>query len=104
MASAGYRPCRRAFLLPTGAPLLAAPPCIRQRRLPLTAGDRHGFPLRVRAPHRGVATAAVFRWALALAKDTGTLIYAARPGRKGCRSCAGVVSTIHVTRSVTSGE
>ena len=35
-----------------GAPLPAAPPCILQRRFPRTAGDRHGFPLRVRAPHR----------------------------------------------------
>ena len=37
-----------------GAPLSAAPPCILQRRLPRTAGDRHGFPLRVRAPQRSV--------------------------------------------------
>src|SRR5207302_7269995 len=36
-----------------GAPLPGAPPCILQRRFPRTAGDRHGFPLRVRAPHRG---------------------------------------------------
>ena len=42
---AGLGPCRRAFLLPIGAPLPAAPPCILQRRLPRTAGDRHGFPL-----------------------------------------------------------
>jgi hypothetical protein len=38
--------------LPMGAPLPAAPPCIRHRRFPRTAGDRHGFPLRVRAPQR----------------------------------------------------
>ena len=31
--------------MPIGAPLPAAPPCILQRRLPRTAGDRHGFPL-----------------------------------------------------------
>ena len=37
-----------------GAPLPADPPCILQRRLPHTAGDRHGLPLRVRAPQRGV--------------------------------------------------
>src|ERR1700686_3133825 len=36
-----------------GAPLPGAPPCILQRRFPRTARDRHGFPLRVRAPHRG---------------------------------------------------
>src|SRR5216683_1957250 len=35
-----------------GAPLPAAPPCILHRRFPRTAGDWHGFPLRVRAPHR----------------------------------------------------
>ena len=39
-----------ALRLPWGAPQNA--PCIRQRRLPLTAGDRHRFPLRVRAPQR----------------------------------------------------
>src|SRR6516162_7366110 len=31
-----------------------APPCIRQRRFRFTAGDWHGFPLRVRARQRGV--------------------------------------------------
>jgi hypothetical protein len=40
--------------LPIGAPLPAAPPCILQRRLPRTAGDRHGVPMRVRAPQRNV--------------------------------------------------
>src|SRR5713101_7494815 len=35
-----------------GAPLPGAPPCILQRRFPRTAGDWHGFPLRVRAPQR----------------------------------------------------
>jgi hypothetical protein len=29
------------------------PPCIRHLVLPFTAGDWQGFPLRVRAPHRG---------------------------------------------------
>jgi len=53
MACAVYRPLRRAFWLPTGAPLPLAPPCILHRRFPRTAGDRHGVPLRVRAPHRG---------------------------------------------------
>src|SRR5215467_12170606 len=53
MASAVYRPWRRAFLLPMGAPLPGAPPCILHRRFPRTTGDWHGFPLRVRAPHRG---------------------------------------------------
>ena len=45
-------PGRRAFLLPSGAPPRA--PCIRQTALPLTAGDRHGFPVRFeQARHRG---------------------------------------------------
>jgi hypothetical protein len=38
-----YLPCLRAFRLPAGAPLPGAPPCIRHRFLPLTAGDRHGW-------------------------------------------------------------
>jgi hypothetical protein len=40
-------------VLPMGAPLPAAPPCILHRRFPRTAGDRHEFPLRVWAPQRG---------------------------------------------------
>ena len=39
-------------MFPGGAPLPGAPPCILQRVLPRTLGDRHGLPLRVRAPHR----------------------------------------------------
>ena len=39
-------------MLPMGAPLPAAPPCILHRRFPRTGGDWHGFPLRVWAPHR----------------------------------------------------
>jgi hypothetical protein len=41
-----------AGLAEDGAPLPAAPPCIRHRLLPFTTGDRHGFPPRVRAPQR----------------------------------------------------
>ena len=41
------------FVLPVGAPLPAAPPCILHLRFPRTAGDWHKFPLRARAPHRG---------------------------------------------------
>ena len=41
-----------ALRLPFGAPLPSAPPCIRHRRFPLTAGDWHGFPRRVFAPQR----------------------------------------------------
>jgi hypothetical protein len=40
-------------VLPMGAPLPAAPPCILHRRFPRTAGDRQEFPLRVRALQRG---------------------------------------------------
>lgn len=39
--------------MPRGAPEPAAPPWRRQRRLPLTAGARQGWPARVRAPQRG---------------------------------------------------
>lgn len=48
------RPCLRAFWLPMGAPEPLAPPCMRHRFLPRTAGDRHGLPVRVLAPHRGL--------------------------------------------------
>jgi len=51
-AQAVYKPCFNAFLFPRRAPLPGAPPCILHRRFPRTANDRHGFPLRVRAPHR----------------------------------------------------
>ncbi len=39
------------FRLPGGPPLPLAPPCNRQRPF-VVAGDRQGFPLLVRAPHR----------------------------------------------------
>ena len=46
------RPCRQfPFRSPFGAPLPAAPPCIRQRVFPATLRARHGAPARVRAPH-----------------------------------------------------
>jgi hypothetical protein len=59
MASRVYRPFLRAFLLPRGAPDPAAPPCIRQRRFPATAGDMQGFPERVLAPHRKLESIAL---------------------------------------------
>ena len=40
--------------MPSGAPDPGAPPCIRQRLFPLTAGDMQGFPERVLAPQRGL--------------------------------------------------
>ena len=52
IASALYRPCFHARRLPFGTPGFC-PPCIRQRPFGI-AGDRHGLPLRVRAPHRGL--------------------------------------------------
>jgi hypothetical protein len=52
IASRVKSPCLSAFLLPRGAPDPGAPPCMRQRRLPLTAGDRQGLPERVLAPQR----------------------------------------------------
>ena len=53
-ASRVYWPCFSAFLLPGGAPEPAAPPCIRQRLFPRTAGDLQGLPERVLAPQRGL--------------------------------------------------
>ena len=41
-----YCPCLSAFLLPRGAPEPGAPPCIRHRAFPLTAGAMHGSPER----------------------------------------------------------
>jgi hypothetical protein len=52
MASRVCNPCFSAFLLPRGAPDPAAPPCIRHRRFPATAGDLQGLPERVLAPQR----------------------------------------------------
>jgi len=43
-----------AFWFPLGAPEPAAPPCIRQRFFPRTAGEEQGLPERVLAPHRGL--------------------------------------------------
>ena len=48
-------PCFRAFRFPLGAPVLSAPPCMRQRALPCAAGARQPSPSRVRAPQRGLA-------------------------------------------------
>ncbi|MCP3459140.1 hypothetical protein NLN62_01755 [Bradyrhizobium sp. CCGUVB23] len=52
-------PCFRAFLFPLGAPDPAAPPCMRQRSLPCTAGARQDRSLRVLAPQRGLASIAL---------------------------------------------
>jgi hypothetical protein len=52
MASRVYSPFLRAFLLPRGAPDPGAPPCMRQRFFPVTAGDLQGLPERVLAPQR----------------------------------------------------
>jgi len=52
MERAERAPCFQALRLPFGAPGLV-PPCILHRRLPLTAGDWHSVPERVRARQRG---------------------------------------------------
>ena len=52
MASRVCRPCLSAFLLPRGAPEPGAPPCIRHRYFPFTAGDMQDLPERVLAPQR----------------------------------------------------
>jgi hypothetical protein len=50
------KPCWRAFWFALGAPDFGAPPCMRQRFLPRTAGERHAPPERIFAPQRGLAT------------------------------------------------
>jgi hypothetical protein len=47
-------PCLRALQLPRGAPEPLAPPCMRQRFFPATAGALQLPPLRVLARHRGL--------------------------------------------------
>ena len=49
-------PSRNALVFPRGAPDPLAPPCIRQRIFPCTAGERQGVPARVVAPQRGLAS------------------------------------------------
>jgi hypothetical protein len=49
-------PCFQAFWFCFGAPEPGAPPCIRQRLLPDTAGDRQERPKRVFAPQRRLAS------------------------------------------------
>jgi hypothetical protein len=39
-----------------GGPDPGAPPCMRQRFLPRTAGERHKPPERILAPQRGLAS------------------------------------------------
>jgi len=56
IASLVNRPCRRAFWFALGAPDPGAPPCMRQRFLPRTAGERHEPPERIFAPQRGLAS------------------------------------------------
>ena len=51
-----------AVARPLGSPDPCAPPCIRQRLLPVTAGDRHGFPDRVLAPHRAACRRCCGSW------------------------------------------
>jgi hypothetical protein len=56
IASLLNRPCLRAFRFAFGAPDPGVPPCIRQRLLPCTAGERHAPLVRVLAPQRGLAS------------------------------------------------
>jgi hypothetical protein len=56
IASPVNRPCLRAFWFALGAPDPGAPPCMRQRFLPRTAGERHAPSERVLAPQRGLAS------------------------------------------------
>jgi hypothetical protein len=56
IASLVNRPCVRAFRFALGAPDPFAPPCMRQRFLPRTAGEQHAPPERVLAPQRRLAS------------------------------------------------
>jgi hypothetical protein len=49
-------PVPQGSLVLLGAPEPGAPPCIRQRFLPDTAGDRQGPLEQVLAPQRGLAS------------------------------------------------
>ena len=56
------RPCLRAFWFSLGAPVSGAPPCMRQRRLPRSAGEQHDAPARIFAQRRRlVSIGAVLR-------------------------------------------
>lgn len=100
IASSAKNPCLRAFSFPRGAPAPSAPPCMRQRALPCTAGAPQGLPLRVRAPHRGLASMApvlrawpLTRWRLGLRRQvrsdvrpcgpTGSSLRSSDPFRQG---------------------
>jgi hypothetical protein len=48
--------CLSAFRFPLGAPDSRAPPCMRQRRLLCTTGERHDPPARVLALQSGLAS------------------------------------------------
>ena len=52
MALRVYNPCFSAFVLPRGAPVPGAPPCIQHRFFPRTGAARQGLPDLVFAPHR----------------------------------------------------
>jgi hypothetical protein len=67
--------------LPIGAPLPDAPPCILHRRFPRTAGDWHGFPRRVLAPHRGASFIGNMSWRMGLSPHADIF-------RKGVERCA----------------
>ena len=53
------KPVVSAFWLPFGAPEPGAPPCMRHRFFPATAGERQGVPARDFAPHRMLSRIAV---------------------------------------------
>ena len=64
-----------------GPPDPGAPPCIRQRLLPVTAGDRHGLPERVLAPHRAARRSCSGSWFVLSPQEVARLLDAA-PGLK----------------------
>ena len=57
----GHSSCNLPLRGPVGPPEPGAPPCMRQRLLPVTAGDWHGLPERVLAPQRGARCSCMHR-------------------------------------------
>ena len=72
-------PCFHALRFPFGAPQLF-PPCILHRCLPLTAGDRHSAPDRVRASQRG----ALARFAGCMGLSVRMFNFLAPAPHRGC--------------------
>ncbi len=78
-------PCFNAFVLPLGAPDPGAPPCIRHRRFPLTAGALQDVLRRVLAPQRGLRC--MEQMSRLWPSDIITSVSSPGPGCTSLRSC-----------------